>query len=93
MAQSLGKELGDVVLLIENHEVQTFYVCGIYQDVTSGGRTAKAVHDFIGTEAEKYDFLIDVNAAKIGEQQIEGWRQVLGKGVSIEYMEGFRLRQ
>ena len=89
MAQSLGKKLGDEVLLIENHEVQTFYVCGIYQDVTSGGRTAKAVHDFIGTEAEKYDFLIDVNAAKIGEQQIEGWRQVLGKGVSIEYMEEF----
>lgn len=89
MAQSLGKELGDEVLLIENHEVQTFYVCGIYQDVTSGGRTAKAIHDFKGTEAEKYDFLIDVNAAKIGEQQMEGWRQALGKGVSIEYMEEF----
>lgn len=89
MAQALGKELGDEVLIIEKNEAQTFYICGIYQDVTSGGCTAKTIYEFPDTEAEKYDYLIDADASKIGEEQIEGWRQALGKGYSIEYMESF----
>ena len=89
IADSLGKKFGDELLIMENEEVHKFYVCGIYQDVTSGGRTAKAICDFKGVEAEKYDFQIDVNAAQFGESEIEGWRNALGKGYSIEYMEDF----
>lgn len=89
MAQSLGKNLGDEVLIVENGIVHTFTVCGIYQDVTSGGKTARTMYDFPMTAAEKYAYQIDVSTGKGGEQQIEGWRQLLGKGYSIEYMEKF----
>lgn len=89
VAESLGKKLGDELLIMENEDVHKLYVCGIYQDVTSGGRTAKAICDFKDVEAEKYDFQIDVNAEQFGESEIEGWRNALGKGYSIEYMEEF----
>lgn len=42
-SKELGKSVGsDIVLLIEGNE-KKMSVCGIYQDVTNGGRTAKSV--------------------------------------------------
>lgn len=89
IADSLGKKTGDELLVMENGGVCKFFISGIYQDVTSGGRTAKAICGFPGMEAEKYDFQIDVNAAYFGESEIEELRNALGKGYSIEYMEEF----
>lgn len=86
VAESLGKTVGDEILIIENGETHPFIICGIYQDVTSGGRTAKAIHDFADTSAEKYDYLIDIVQ---GQVQIDNWRQRLSKGYSMEYMEEF----
>jgi putative ABC transport system permease protein len=45
-ADALGKEIGQTVtLLVDGHE-NTLTVCGVYSDVTNGGKTAKAVfHD------------------------------------------------
>jgi len=42
-AQDMDKGVGDFVTLLVNGQEQTLRVSGIYQDVTNGGRTAKAV--------------------------------------------------
>ncbi len=42
-AQDMEKNVGDSVTLLVNEQAQTLKVSGIYQDVTNGGRTAKAV--------------------------------------------------
>jgi putative ABC transport system permease protein len=42
-AQDMDKGVGDSVMLLVDGQEQTLKVRGIYQDVTSGGRTAKAV--------------------------------------------------
>lgn len=42
-AREMEKRVGDTLLLLVNGQEQDMVVSGIYQDVTSGGRTAKAV--------------------------------------------------
>lgn len=41
-ANELKKNVGDVLILIVNGKKMELTVCGIYQDVTNGGKTAKA---------------------------------------------------
>jgi putative ABC transport system permease protein len=42
-AREMGKKAGDVVTLVINGRETTLTVCGIYSDVTHGGKSAKAV--------------------------------------------------
>ncbi len=42
-AQELGKKVGDSLSLIISGQERELSVCGIYSDVTNGGKTAKAV--------------------------------------------------
>lgn len=41
-AEDLGVTLGDVILLSAEGERRRYTVCGIYSDITNGGKTAKA---------------------------------------------------
>lgn len=41
-AEELQKKTGDEMLLIRNGKEETFTICGIYSDITNGGKTAKA---------------------------------------------------
>lgn len=89
MADQLGKKEGDTVTIFGNEKEQEFVVSGIYQDVTSGGRTAKAVHDFKEVEAEQYTFEVNFGKAPESKERIEVWREALGSGYTVEYMEDF----
>lgn len=60
MADELDKKLHDTVDIIVSGEVQTFTICGIYQDVTSGGRTAKTICTFSNEPSEKYSYGISL---------------------------------
>ena len=42
-ANEVGKNVGDVILLMVEGQEKTFTVSGIYSDITNGGKTAKAV--------------------------------------------------
>lgn len=91
MADELNRTVGDMLDILADGKTQKLRVCGIYQDVTSGGRTAKAVCAFPQTEAEKYSFQLTLSGpdadavAAVLEQQ-------LGSGYSVYNMEEF-LRQ
>lgn len=89
MAEQLGKKEGDTVKILLNGAEQEFVVSGIYQDVTSGGRTAKAVYDFKEAEAEQYTFEVNFGKAPESEERITVWRETLGSGYTVEYMEDF----
>lgn len=89
MADELGKQVGDPVRVNTGTDGYDMQLCGIYQDITSGGRTAKAVCDFAGTEAEKYTYLVDITQVADGEALAESLRDKLGAGYSIESMDSF----
>lgn len=75
----------------EDGKAQRFTVSGIYQDVTSGGRTAKTVCTFPDAPAEKYIYRITVSSSA-PEHFAADLRRQLGGGYSVENMEEF-LRQ
>ncbi|MGN0459678.1 MAG: FtsX-like permease family protein [Ruminococcus sp.] len=89
VADDLEKSKGDTVILIINGEQQEFTVCGIYQDVTSGGKTAKTVCSFPGEQAEKYTYYINISQSGDSQQLVNILRAKLTGGYSIENMEEF----
>lgn len=49
-AEALGKSIGDTLTLLIDGQTKVLTVCGIYSDITNGGKTAKAV--FAGASGE-----------------------------------------
>lgn len=89
VADDLGKSKGDTVILIINSERREFSVCGLYQDVTSGGKTAKTACSFPKEPAEKYTYYINVSQSGNSQQLVDSLRAKLNSGYSIENMEEF----
>ncbi len=88
LAEELGKKEGDQVTLAWNGKQQDFVISGIYQDVTSGGKTAKAA-DVFDTEAEQYSINVYFNENTDCQNKVEQYRKQLGNGCIIEDMEEF----
>ena len=55
-----SKDIGDTLSISYGGEAQEFIVSGIYQDITYGGRTAKADIDFEEKDIEVYIIYLDV---------------------------------
>ena len=89
IADDLEKSKGDTVILIINGEQRKFTICGIYQDVTSGGKTAKAVYSFPQDPAEKYTYHINLSQSGNPQRLIDSLETMLTGGYSIENMEKF----
>ncbi|QVK21861.1 FtsX-like permease family protein [Mycoplasmatota bacterium] len=85
----MGKTTGDWIILRVNDVQEKFVISGIYQDVTSGGYTAKAIYTFAGVDAEKYQFTINlIDGVDAGEKASQ-WSDKIGGGYDIEPMEEF----
>lgn len=89
IAEELELEAGGVLTLMINGKPETYIVSGVYQDVTSGGRTAKIAAEFPETAAEQYTYQIYLDSRKDRPFLMENWREQLGNGYSIEDMEQF----
>lgn len=50
-AEDLGKTIGDEIILIVDGAKKPLTICGIYSDVTNGGRTAQAMFDVMNKDA------------------------------------------
>ena len=89
LANELGKEAGDKVNIISDGQTYCMEVCGIYQDVTSGGKTAKAIFDFEGELSEKYTYQLELSNDIAAEVFSNNLRSELGSGYSIKSMDSF----
>lgn len=87
--EAIGVSVGEAVVLAWGGGEREFIVCGIYQDVTSGGYTAKSQYGFENALAEKYIFTVDLSGAADPKDVASRWRGELGGGYSIEPMEEF----
>lgn len=86
-ADEMGKKTGDNIIIRFNGTEKNFIISGIYQDVTSGGFTAKALHGFEGVNAEKYQFIINLNHGLSPEEKATQWSDMAGTGYDILAME------
>lgn len=88
-ADAMGKSTGDGIILRFNDMQTKFVISGIYQDVTSGGYTAKAINSFAGVDAEKYQFTVNLNDGVDAGEKASDWSGKNGGGYDIEPMEDF----
>lgn len=64
-ADELGKKVGNVITLVKEGKEKNLTVCGIYSDITNGGKTAKAV--FTDNSA---DIMWSVICAQLSDQSL-----------------------
>ncbi len=60
-AVNLGKQVGDSIKVTYQGKELIYRISGIYQDITYGGKTAKAAIDFDTKDIEGYMIYLDVN--------------------------------
>lgn len=76
-AVDLGKKVGDFISVTYQGKEHIFQVCGIYQDITYGGKTAKAAINFDTKDIEGYIIYMDVRAGINIDKKIAEMRTVL----------------
>lgn len=59
-ATDLGKKIGDFITVTYQGKEFNFFICGIYQDITYGGKTAKAAINFQNQDIEGYMTYLDI---------------------------------
>lgn len=88
-ANEMEKEPGDTILLLVDNKEQKVVISGIYQDVTSGGYTAKSKDNFPGLAANKYSFSVNLKDQGEVEKKADEWTRIFGAGVTVDPMEEF----
>ena len=89
LADELRKGTGDTVEITADNKTYSLEICGIYQDVTSGGKTAKAIYDFPGEPSEKYTYQLELSDNISADEFADTLRSELGGGYSIRSMDDF----
>lgn len=88
-ADEMGLETGSTVDLLMDGSKVKFTVSGVYQDVTSGGKTAKSKYDFTGIAPHKYSLSVNlIENAHVKNKAVE-WASMLGAGITVDPMEEF----
>ncbi len=85
----IGKDVGDTMVLFYDGKEKEFTISGIYQDVTSGGYTAKSKYDFSELTSEKYSFSVNLKENIEVEKKADEWSEIIGSGVAVAPMEDF----
>lgn len=88
-AEKMGKDAGDRITIYFNGSDQDFVISGIYQDVTSGGFTAKALTEFADVPTEKYTFSVKLHDEFAPIEKADEWSKIVGLGVTVNPMDEF----
>jgi len=88
-AAETGKGTGDTLTLFIDQKPLDFVIAGVYQDVTSGGYTAKSEYDFPGSRAKKFTFSVDLKDTAEAAATAAAWSARLGAGISAVPMPEF----
>ena len=77
VATESGKKVGDSLTVTYQGEELLFTVSGIYQDITYGGKTAKAAIDFNEDDVEVYIIYLDVSDGVTVSEKTNELRSIL----------------
>ena len=88
-SKQLEKGIGDTVVVANTNGAVKFIVCGIYQDITSGGLTAKSIGSVSDAEPEQYMMAIELMDGVSPIAKAEAYRNELGFGYEVEPVKEF----
>ncbi|MGN0977830.1 MAG: FtsX-like permease family protein [Faecousia sp.] len=87
-AEELGLSLGDTLLLLTEETPQEYTVCGIYSDITNGGKTAKAAFLPGGGIPMWSVFYVSLKEGVPRDKWLSAWTQVLSdSGISARVVD------
>ncbi|RKD32473.1 ABC transporter permease [Thermohalobacter berrensis] len=86
-ANEMGVNVGDFITMRINGEEIGIVISGIYQDVTSGGYTAKMVRPYATEDVEGYSFFINVKDGVDVEKKVDLYKNTMGIDVEVKAME------
>lgn len=75
-AQELNKKVGESLPLVVDGQIQTMQVSGVYQDVTNGGRTAKANIAFQHENVLWYEVSLNVAPSVALNQKMKSYEKI-----------------
>jgi len=87
-SQEMGKNIGDKLIMIVDGKEKEMVVSGIYQDVTNGGRTAKAVLPFNQETVRWYVVSLDLAAGSSIKEKTEEYEKAFYPA-KITNLEGY----
>ena len=76
-ASEFKKEVGDSLTVMYQGKELMFTVCGVYQDITYGGKTAKAAIDFNENDVDVYIIYLDVHDGVAISEKTDELRNLL----------------
>lgn len=88
-ASRLGVNPGDQIKIIQNGQEFNTNVSGIYQDVTSGGFTAKMVKPYNQEQVESYSIFVNLKAGVNINEKVDQYRNQIASNTDITTMEEF----
>lgn len=88
-SKQLEKKVGDIITVANTNGARKFVVCGIYQDITSGGLTAKSIGSVSDEEPEQYMMGIELLEGVDPKAKAEAYRSELGFGYEVEPVKEF----
>lgn len=74
-ADELGKTIGDRMVVLVDGTAKSLVVCGIYSDITNGGKTAKAVFSGNSAEVLWYTIYADIRDGALPEAVVNEYAQ------------------
>lgn len=87
-AEELGLSMGDTLLLLMDETPQEYTVCGIYSDITNGGKTAKAAFLPGGGSPMWSVFYVSLKEGVPKEQWLSAWTRILSdRGISAKAVD------
>jgi putative ABC transport system permease protein len=75
-AQEMEKRVGDTIVLLVNEQEQELMVSGIYQDVTNGGRTAKATLPFDPQSVIGHTVSLDLKSPDVIDAKVREYAEI-----------------
>lgn len=85
-AKELDKKVGDTLELKLNGEIRSMFISGIYQDVTNGGRTAKANLPS-QEDGLRYELSVDVTENTSKHEKVEEYREMFKEATVTDINE------
>ncbi|MBO5472736.1 MAG: FtsX-like permease family protein [Lachnospiraceae bacterium] len=87
-AEDLGLSVGDQLLLLIEDDVQEYIVCGIYSDITNGGKTAKAASLHGDGPLMWSVFYVSLNDWAVRQQWLSEYADTLSDGgISVKAVD------
>ncbi|WP_096187078.1 FtsX-like permease family protein [Evansella halocellulosilytica] len=87
-SRELDKDVGETIHLLIEDELQELVVTGIYQDVTNGGRTAKATFPSNYEDVLWYVISLDVNRHVSVSEKVEEYSDIFYPA-KVTHLEGY----